>query len=188
MFPGWGWQAAFRAGRLAAAGTATSRSSCWPTSSWCGRHCSSQKRSGLTVSQTCLLVDVLPRTGSPADCAIAIVDYRRARNAAARRAHVQHRRRYCVYLFRQYEHYWVRQAFKSANRMFDGRYPMNQTAPANWPGLFRLDPSPQRVQVKWSWLHGLGATIAIGTWAGAPQGLGDVQLHQYGLCPSAHCC
>ena len=59
---------------------------------------------GLTVPQTCLLVDaVLPRTGSPTDRALAIVDYRRARNAAARRAHAQRRRRYCAYLFRQYE-------------------------------------------------------------------------------------
>jgi hypothetical protein len=49
------------------------------------------------VPQTCLLVDaVLPRTGSPADRALAIVDYRRARNAAARH-------RYCAYLFRHYE-------------------------------------------------------------------------------------
>ena len=35
--------------------------------------------------------------------ALAIVDYRRARNAAARRAHAQRRRKYCEYLFRQYE-------------------------------------------------------------------------------------
>ena len=43
-----------------------------------------QKRPSLTVLQTCLLVDaVLPRTGSPADRAIAIVDYCLARNAAA---------------------------------------------------------------------------------------------------------
>ena len=56
------------------------------------------------MPQTCLLVDaVLPRTGSPADRALAIVDYRRARNAAARRAHAQRHRRYCAYLFRHYE-------------------------------------------------------------------------------------
>ncbi len=43
-----------------------------------------KKVPGLTVPRTCLLVDaVLPRTGSPTDRALAIVDYRRARNAAA---------------------------------------------------------------------------------------------------------
>lgn len=31
------------------------------------------------------------------------MDYRRARNAIARRAHAQRRRKYCEYLFRQYE-------------------------------------------------------------------------------------
>ena len=61
-----------------------------------------KKHPGLTVPQTCLLVDaILPRTGSPTDRAIAIVGYRRARNAAARRAHAQRRRKYCEYLFRQ---------------------------------------------------------------------------------------
>ena len=54
------------------------------------------------MPQTCLLVDAaLPRTGSPTDRACAIVGYRRARNAAARRA--QRRRRYCEGLFRHYE-------------------------------------------------------------------------------------
>ena len=61
-----------------------------------------KKQPGLTVPQTCLLVDAaLPRTGSPTDRACAIVGYRRARNAAARRA--QRRRRYCEGLFRHYE-------------------------------------------------------------------------------------
>jgi len=56
------------------------------------------------VPQTCLLVDAaLPCTGTPSDRTLAIVDYRRARNAAARRAHAQRRRRYCEYLFRPYE-------------------------------------------------------------------------------------
>ena len=64
----------------------------------------SQKRPGLTVPQTCLLVDVvLSRIGSPADRALAIVDYRWARNAAAHHAHAQRRRRYCAYLLRQCE-------------------------------------------------------------------------------------
>ena len=45
----------------------------------------------------------LPPTGSPPDRVCAIVGYRRARNAAARRAHAQRRRRYCEDLFRQYE-------------------------------------------------------------------------------------
>ncbi|MCE2467255.1 MAG: hypothetical protein J4G06_04460 [Caldilineaceae bacterium] len=41
------------------------------------------------MPQTCLLVDaVLPRTGTPADRAIAIVGYRR---------------RYCEYLFRRHQ-------------------------------------------------------------------------------------
>ena len=59
---------------------------------------------GLTVPRTCLLVDaVLSHTGSPADRALAIVDYRWARNAAARRSHAQCRRKHCAHLFRQYE-------------------------------------------------------------------------------------
>ena len=49
------------------------------------------------MPQTCLLVDaVLPRAG-------AIVGYRRARNAAARRSHAQRRRRYCEYLFQRHQ-------------------------------------------------------------------------------------
>ena len=56
------------------------------------------------MPQTCLLVDAaLPRTGSLTDRVCAIVGYRRARNAAARRAHAQRRRRYCECLFRHYE-------------------------------------------------------------------------------------
>ena len=56
------------------------------------------------MPQTCLLVDtVLPRTGTPTDRACAIVDYRRARNAAAHRSHAQRRRRYCEYLFQRYQ-------------------------------------------------------------------------------------
>ena len=56
------------------------------------------------MPRTCLLVDAaLPRTGSPAARALAIVDYRRARNAAARRAHAQRRRKSGAYLFRHYE-------------------------------------------------------------------------------------
>ena len=63
-----------------------------------------KKQPDLTVLQTCLLVDAaLPCTGTPAHRACAIVDYRRARNAAARRTHAQRRRRYCECLFRQYE-------------------------------------------------------------------------------------
>ncbi|MCY4520499.1 MAG: hypothetical protein OXC13_06930 [Caldilineaceae bacterium] len=59
------------------------------------------------MPQTCLLVDaVLPRIGSPADRALAIVDYRRARNAAARRAHARRRRRYCAYLFQRHQALW----------------------------------------------------------------------------------
>ena len=59
---------------------------------------------GLTVPQTCLLVDaLLPRTGSPTNRALAIVDYRRARTAAARRSHAQRRRRYCEYLFQRHQ-------------------------------------------------------------------------------------
>ena len=61
-----------------------------------------KKRPGLTVPRTCLLVDAaLPRTGSPAARALAIVDYRRA--------HAQRRRKSCAYLFRHYEvslHYY----------------------------------------------------------------------------------
>ena len=40
----------------------------------------------------------------------AIVGYRRARNAATRRAHAHRRRRYCEYLFRRHQvslHYWL---------------------------------------------------------------------------------
>ena len=56
------------------------------------------------MPQICLLVDAsLPRTSSPTDRAIAIVDYRRARKTAARRAHAERPRRYCEYLFRQHE-------------------------------------------------------------------------------------
>ena len=56
------------------------------------------------MPQTCLLVDaVLPRTGSPTEHTCAIVGYRRARNAAARRAHAQRRQRYCEHLYRHYE-------------------------------------------------------------------------------------
>ena len=56
------------------------------------------------MPQTCLLVDAArPRTGSPTDRVCAIVDYRRARNAAARRSHAQRRRRYCEYLFRSHQ-------------------------------------------------------------------------------------
>ena len=75
-----------------ASGTASS-SSGWATTRpaagplLCGEgDAEAKKHSGLTVPQTCLLVDAsLPRTGSPTD-PIAIVDYRRARNVAARRA------------------------------------------------------------------------------------------------------
>ena len=63
-----------------------------------------KKHPGLTVPQTCLLVDaVLPRTGAPTDRAGAIVDYRRARNAAARRSHAQCRRKYCERLFQRHQ-------------------------------------------------------------------------------------
>ena len=56
------------------------------------------------MPQTCLLVDaLLPRSGSPTDRALAIVGYRRARNAAARRSHAQRRRKYCEYLFRRHQ-------------------------------------------------------------------------------------
>ena len=59
----------------------------WPTSYMVRETLRLQKRPSLTVPQTCLLVDaVLTRTGSPAD-----------------RAHAQCQRRYCAYLFRQYE-------------------------------------------------------------------------------------
>jgi hypothetical protein len=44
-----------------------------------------------------------PHQLSPADHAIAIVDYRWERNAAARRAHARRQQRYCAYLFRQLE-------------------------------------------------------------------------------------
>ncbi|MCY4519485.1 MAG: hypothetical protein OXC13_01745 [Caldilineaceae bacterium] len=56
------------------------------------------------MPQTCLLVDaVLPRTSAPTARAGAIVGYRRARNAAARRSHAQRRRRYCEYLFQRHQ-------------------------------------------------------------------------------------
>ncbi|MCY4520266.1 MAG: hypothetical protein OXC13_05745 [Caldilineaceae bacterium] len=68
-----------------------------------------KKQPGLTGPQTCLLVDtVLPRTGSLTDRAIAMVGYRRARNATARCAHSRCRRRYCERLFRQYEAWHAR--------------------------------------------------------------------------------
>ena len=76
---------------------------------------------------------------------------------------------------RQLAHCWLR------------NIPVNQNRPGNLPGRFSLTRPPERVQVRGSWLHGLRATIAIWTRAGTPQGLGDVQLHQYRLRPSAHC-
>ncbi|MCY4521397.1 MAG: hypothetical protein OXC13_11540, partial [Caldilineaceae bacterium] len=63
-----------------------------------------KKHPGLTVPQTCLLVDaLLPRTGTPTARAVAIVDYRRARNAAARRSHARRRRKYCERLFQRHQ-------------------------------------------------------------------------------------
>ena len=100
-----GRQAVLRAGRLRGpqlAGLAPPRHPrhAGPLLRGAGNAAAQKKHPGLTVPQTCLLVDAaLPRTGSPTDRAIAIVDYRRARNAAARRSHAQRRRRYCEYLF-----------------------------------------------------------------------------------------
>lgn len=63
---------------------------------------------------------------------------------------------------------------------------------SNGPGECRdrsVQPENGRFfQVTRSWLHGLGAAVAIGTGSGTPQGLDDVQLHQYGFCPSMHGC
>lgn len=83
-------QAALRAGRQRGPRLAGLAPPCQPRHAGpllCGEgDAEAKKHSGLTVPQTCLLVDAsLPRTGSPTD-PIAIVDYRRARNAAARRA------------------------------------------------------------------------------------------------------
>ena len=51
-----------------------------------------------------MLVDAaLPRTGTPADRAYAIVGYRRACDAATRRFHAQRRRKYCAYLFQRHQ-------------------------------------------------------------------------------------
>ena len=102
-------QAALRAGGLRGpqlAGLAPPRhpGHAGPLLRGAGNPATQKKHPGLTVPQTCLLVDaVLPRTGAPADRACAIVDYRRARNAAARRSHAQRRRRYCEYLFRRHQ-------------------------------------------------------------------------------------
>ena len=102
-------QAALRAGGLRGpqlAGLAPPRhpGHAGPLLRGAGDAAAQKKHPGLTVPQTCLLVDaVLPRIGAPTDRACAIVDYRRAHNAAARRSHARRRRRYCEYLFRSYQ-------------------------------------------------------------------------------------
>ncbi|MCY3660596.1 MAG: hypothetical protein OXG36_16450 [Caldilineaceae bacterium] len=72
-----------------------------------------KKHPGPTVPRTCLPVEAaLPLFDSATDRACAIVGYRRARNAAARRSHAQRRRKYCEDPLQRYQvslHYQVPQ-------------------------------------------------------------------------------
>ena len=111
------------------------------------------------MPQTCLLVDAaLPRTGSPTDRACAIVGYRRARNAAARRAHAQRRRRYCEGLFRHYEvslHYYAHES-DPVERFFRE---LHRTIEGTW----LADPARVRSQFGWGWSRDVLETLSVNT-------------------------